>query len=115
MRPAYHNSLSLPIASFPFSAKLARTGWHGQAELVRGVEWRELSGTDKRSLSLVSLVDRIVAFHGQTKFARATKDFVFVVFLWFSNFRHSVFFVLSSFCVFVVDFPVFNFRHFSSL
>jgi hypothetical protein len=47
------------------------------------VEWRELSGTDKRSLSLVSLVDRIVAFHGQTKFVRATKDFVFVVFLFF--------------------------------
>jgi hypothetical protein len=56
---------------------------------VLGVEWRELSGTDKRGLSLVSLVDRIVAFHGQTKFVRATKDFVFVVFLWFFNFRHS--------------------------
>ena len=75
---------------------------------VLGVEWRELSGKDKRGLSLVSLVDRIVAFHGQTKFVRATKDFVFVVFLWFSNFRHSVFFVLSSFRVFVGGLVVFQ-------
>ena len=66
---------------------------------VRGVEWRELSATDKLRFSVASLVNLIDAFHGQTKFVRATKDFMFVVFLgfsiigilFFSCFRHFVF------------------------
>jgi hypothetical protein len=47
------------------------------------VEWRELSATDKLRFSVASLVNLIDAFHGQTKFVRATKDFMFVVFLVF--------------------------------